>query len=63
MFEIHSFENAFSKFFENPLRTCLEVAKTLEDYSKPNLVNQENNQSSYGEQGVNDNTIMSDFLV
>ena len=25
---VHSFENMFSKFFENPLRICLEGEKT-----------------------------------
>lgn len=43
---IHSFENMFSKFFENPLRICLEGGKIPNNYSKPNLVNWENNQTS-----------------
>lgn len=56
MFEnvIHSFENTFSKSFENSLRTCLERGKIPDDYSKPNLVNWETNQSSCEEQGVSD---------
>lgn len=31
---IHSFETTFSKFFENPLRTCLEMGEIAEEYSK-----------------------------